>query len=153
LIQSVEVLETKFDNDGAGIRCIRFVKLTTWRPKCSFDPNLRSWTGHGVNRYTDRLTICCVPRSIVYEANVRCVLPTLSDPAYHIYFATDTQGTKVQHDYAIMAKGDSACLVTDNVTLSAPWVLRGYVRRTASAAHTAMMDRLPAAVLEYTPAS
>ena len=103
--------------------------------------------GTGINRYTDRITICCLPRQLTYDADVRCVLPTSGDPAYHVYFATETQGTRVMHDYAILAEGEGTCRVTDSVVIQAPWWIRGYVCRTALAVHTAMLAQLPAAVL------
>eukprot|EP00045_Choanoeca_perplexa_P009075 m.85814 g.85814 ORF g.85814 m.85814 type:complete len:112 (-) comp14739_c0_seq1:1656-1991(-) len=106
------------------------------------------YTGTGVNRYTDNLKVCCVPRKLKYDANVRCQLPTPNDTAFHVYFSTCTSGTSVQHDYAISPDGDGACRVVDSVVIDAPWLLRGYVRRTAFAAHSQMMERLPAAVVD-----
>lgn len=42
---------------------------------------------------------------------------------------------------------DSGCLITEHVTVNAPWLTIGYVSRQARQAHRATFDRLPA-VLE-----
>lgn len=80
---------------------------------------------------------------------MRSILPSPSDAAYHLYFTTDTKGTRVWHDYVITPLTLDTCTVTDLVALTTGCCLRGYICRTARSAHGTMMARLPQAVKEF----